>query len=208
MSSCRRSWCCSDHCRPVPGRRLSSGRHPPLFRGQSLRPRWNVPWRGSPSRDVIRGSLTFAHHPGTAGCRPGAGKPPLPAGLLACRPRMGQGPLRLLPRASHLAVTRGARRGGDGPRALARIKAEVRIRLGTAEHVEGLTQNLLAVGDEHVAELRLSSVERGEPRPAEPSRHHHQAATKPSSRVRSKADSASRCTGRGTGVVTERCMTR
>ena len=44
------------------------------------------------------------------------GKLPLPAGLLlACRPRMGQGPLRLLPRASHPAVTRDARQGGDGP---------------------------------------------------------------------------------------------
>jgi hypothetical protein len=51
-----------------------------------------------------------------AGCRPAAGKLPLPAGLLlACRPRMGQGPLRLLPRAPHPAVTRDARQGGDGP---------------------------------------------------------------------------------------------
>src|SRR5262249_28047326 len=67
-------------------------------------------------RGVIRGSLTFTHHPGRAGCPSGAGKPPLPAGLLlACAPRMGQGPLRLLPRAPHPAVTRGARQGGDRP---------------------------------------------------------------------------------------------
>ncbi len=30
--------------------------------------------RGSPSRGIIRGSLSFTHHPKTAGCRPGAGK--------------------------------------------------------------------------------------------------------------------------------------
>ena len=30
--------------------------------------------RGSPSRGVIGGSLAFAHHPKTTGCRPGAGK--------------------------------------------------------------------------------------------------------------------------------------
>jgi hypothetical protein len=64
----RGRWC-------APDRRLSSGRHPPLCCGQSLRPRWNIHRRGSPSRGVIRGSLAFAHHPGTVGCRPGAGKP-------------------------------------------------------------------------------------------------------------------------------------
>src|SRR5512142_2180827 len=72
--------------------------------------------RGSPSRDVVRDSLTFTHHPKTAGRRPQAEKPWPPAGLLlACGPRMGHGPLRLLPRAPHPAVTRDARRGGDGP---------------------------------------------------------------------------------------------
>jgi hypothetical protein len=35
----RGRWC-------APDRRLSSGRHPPLFRGQSLRPRWNIPPAG------------------------------------------------------------------------------------------------------------------------------------------------------------------
>ena len=35
----RGRWC-------APGRRLSSGRHPPLFHGQSLRPRWNIPPAG------------------------------------------------------------------------------------------------------------------------------------------------------------------
>jgi hypothetical protein len=54
--------------------------------------------------------------PGRLAAAQGQETLPLPAGLLlACRPRMGQGPLRLLPRASHPAVTRGARRGGDGP---------------------------------------------------------------------------------------------
>jgi hypothetical protein len=72
--------------------------------------------RGSPSRGVIRGSLTFAHHPQTAGSRPRAGKHPLPADLLlAHRHRMEQQRLRLRPRASHPAVTHDARRGGDGP---------------------------------------------------------------------------------------------
>jgi hypothetical protein len=35
----RGRWC-------APGRRLSSGRHPPLCCGQSLRPRWNIPSAG------------------------------------------------------------------------------------------------------------------------------------------------------------------
>ena len=57
------------------------------------------------------------------------------------------------------------------------VQAEVRIRLDAAEHVEGLAQNLLAVGDEqHPAELRPGGVERGEPRLAQASRHHDQAA--------------------------------
>ncbi len=59
------------------------------------------------------------------------------------------------------------------------VQAEVRIRLDAAEHAEGLAQDLLAVGDEqHAAELRPGGVERGEPRLAEPSRHHRQAAAK------------------------------
>jgi hypothetical protein len=105
----RGQWC-------APGRRLSSGRHPPLSSGQSLYPAGTSHLRGQPSRDVIRGSLTFAHHPRTAGCRPGTRKLALPAGLLlARRPPMEREPLRLLPRASHPAVTRDARQGGDGP---------------------------------------------------------------------------------------------
>jgi hypothetical protein len=48
------------------------------------------------------------------GPRPGA-RLQAPAGLLLARsPRMEHGPLRLLPRAPHPAVTRGARQGGDG----------------------------------------------------------------------------------------------
>ena len=106
----RGRWC-------APGRRLSSGRHLPLSSGQSLYPAGTSHLRGQPSRDVIRGSLAFAHHPGGGRMPPQSREAPLlPAGLLlACRPRMGQGPLRLLPRASHPAVTRDARQGGDGP---------------------------------------------------------------------------------------------
>lgn len=53
--------------------------------------------------------------PGELGARPSR-KAQLSAGLLlACGPWMGHGPLRLLPRASHPAVTRDARQGGDGP---------------------------------------------------------------------------------------------
>src|SRR6185369_14797357 len=65
---------------------------------------------------AIKGSLTFAHHPQAAVCRPRAGSvtasrrssPRLP-------PPMERGPLRLLPRASHPAVTHDARGGGDRP---------------------------------------------------------------------------------------------
>ena len=47
---------------------------------------------------------------------PEPGSAPLPAGLLLARgPRMEREPLRLRPRASHPAVTRDARRGGDRP---------------------------------------------------------------------------------------------
>jgi hypothetical protein len=52
--------------------------------------------------------------------RPAAAQEPetsrIPAGLLLARgPRVEHGPLRLRPRASHPAVTRDARRGGDRP---------------------------------------------------------------------------------------------
>ncbi len=70
-----------------------SGRHPPLRCGQSLYPAGTSHRRGSPSRDVIKGSLTFAHHPKTAGCRPRTGsvaasrrsspRPPPPNGTRA-----------------------------------------------------------------------------------------------------------------------------
>jgi hypothetical protein len=106
----RGRWC-------APGQRLSSGRHPPLSRGQSLQPRWNIP----------SAELTFTRrHQRFTRVRPSPQDgwlPPqsreallLPADLLlACHPRMEQGPLRLRPRASHPAVTHNARRGGDGP---------------------------------------------------------------------------------------------
>jgi hypothetical protein len=108
----RGRWC-------APGQRLSSGRHPPLSRGQSLQPRWNIP-----SAEV---TFTRRHQRFTRvrpspqdGWLPPQNREalPLPADLLlACHPRMEQGPLRLRPRASHLAVTHNARRGGDGPTA-------------------------------------------------------------------------------------------
>src|SRR6476659_6333494 len=54
--------------------------------------------------------------PGLLAAAPGPGASPLPACLLlARRPRMEREPLRLLPRASHPAVTHDARRGGDRP---------------------------------------------------------------------------------------------
>ena len=105
----RGQWC-------APGQRLSSGRHLPLFRGQSLRPRWNIPPAGVTFTRRQQGFTCVRPSPQDGRMPPPAGKLPLPAGLLlACRPRMGQGPLRLLPRASHPAVTRDARQGGDGP---------------------------------------------------------------------------------------------
>src|SRR6266516_7411632 len=106
----RGRWC-------APGRRLSSGRHPPLSSGQSLQPRWNIPPAGLTFTRRQQGFTCVRPSPPDGRMPPPGGEAlPLPAGLLlACRPRMGQGPLRLLPRAPHPAVTRDARRGGDGP---------------------------------------------------------------------------------------------
>ena len=64
----RGRWC-------APGRRLSSGRHPPLFHGQSLRPRWNIPSAGGTFTRRHRRFTAFTHHPGATGSRPGAGRP-------------------------------------------------------------------------------------------------------------------------------------
>ena len=106
----RGRWC-------APGRRLSSGRHLPLSCGQSLRPRWNNPSAGGTFTRRHRRFTAFTHHPGATGSRPRSRKAiQPPAGLLLARgPRMEQRPLRLLPRASHPAVTRDARQGGDRP---------------------------------------------------------------------------------------------
>lgn len=90
----RGRWC-------APGRRLLSGRHPPLSNGQSLRPRWCFPSAGDTLTRHQRRFTQFVHHP--AGL------------LLACGPRMERRPLGLLLEASHPAVTRDARRGGDRP---------------------------------------------------------------------------------------------
>jgi hypothetical protein len=49
----RGRWC-------APDRRLSSGRHPPLYHGQSLRPRWNIPPAGV---TLTRRQRRFTHSP-------------------------------------------------------------------------------------------------------------------------------------------------
>ena len=106
----RGRWC-------APGRRLSSGRHPPLSCGQSLRPRWNIPSAGVTFTRRHRGFTHVRPSPQDGWLPPRSREAsPLPAGLLLARgPRMEREPLRLLPRASHPAVTRDARRGGDRP---------------------------------------------------------------------------------------------
>jgi len=95
----RGRWC-------APDRRLSFGRHPPLCRGQSLRPRWNIPPAGV---TLTRRQRRFTHSPITPRRLAAAQGPGTPNGvpadlLLARRPRVEQGPLRLRPRASHPAV--------------------------------------------------------------------------------------------------------
>ena len=106
----RGRWC-------APDRRLSSGRHPPLSSGQSLRPRWNIPSAGVTFTRRHQGFTHVRPSPQTAGMPPrGREARTLPAGLLLAHgPRMEREPLRLRPRASHPAVTRDARRGGDRP---------------------------------------------------------------------------------------------
>jgi len=86
----RGRWC-------APGRRLSSGRHPPLCCGQSLRPRCHIPSAGVTFTRRHRG---FAHvHPSPQDDRlPPRSREarPLPAGLLLAHgPRMEREPLRL-----------------------------------------------------------------------------------------------------------------
>src|SRR5664280_1509910 len=49
----RGRWC-------APDRRLSPGRHPPLYHGQSLRPRWNIPPAGV---TLTRRQRRFTHSP-------------------------------------------------------------------------------------------------------------------------------------------------
>jgi hypothetical protein len=110
--------------RCAPSRHLRPGWHLPLSSGQSLQPRWNIPPAG----------VTFTKpHQGFTCVRPS----PRPAWMAArgreqpirrsrrsspCLwPPGGTGALGLLPRASHPAVTRDARRGGDEPCALARV---------------------------------------------------------------------------------------
>ncbi len=62
----RGRWC-------APDRRLSSGRHLPLFRGQSLRPRWNIPSAGVTFTRRHQGFTLVRPSPHTAGRRIGSG---------------------------------------------------------------------------------------------------------------------------------------
>ena len=80
-------------------------------------PRWNIPSAGVTFTRRHRGFTHVRPSPQDGWLPPRSREAsPLPAGLLlACRPRMEREPLRLLPRASHPAVTRDARRGGDRP---------------------------------------------------------------------------------------------
>ena len=84
LSLPRGRWC-------APGRRLPSGRHPPLFRGQSLRPRWIIPSAGGTFTRRQREFTRFTHHPGNrlaaspepgtpAGSRRSSPRPPPPDG--------------------------------------------------------------------------------------------------------------------------------
>lgn len=83
---------------------------------QSLRPHSNIHQRGSPSRGVIRVSITFAHRPTRLDAVWDREATTLPAGLLLAHgSRMEREPLRLRLRASHPTVTHRARRGGDRP---------------------------------------------------------------------------------------------
>jgi len=84
LSLPRGRWC-------APGRRLPSGRHPPLFRGQSLWPRWIIPSAGGTFTRRQREFTRFTHHPGNrlaaspepgtpAGSRRSSPRPPPPDG--------------------------------------------------------------------------------------------------------------------------------
>ena len=95
---------------PPAGTRRSSAASPCGPAGSSHR-------RGALSRGVSESSRDSPITPGTGWLPAQSREPPrVPAGLLlARRPRMERDRLRLLPRASHPAVTRDARRGGDRP---------------------------------------------------------------------------------------------
>jgi len=75
------------------------------------------PTGGGHSHEASTQVHSFAHHPRRLAAVRGPGTPKqVPADLLlARRPRVEQGPLRLRPRASDPAVTGDARRGGDRP---------------------------------------------------------------------------------------------
>jgi len=85
LSLSRGRWC-------VPSQRLSSGRHLPLFHGQSLRPRWNIPSAGGHFHETS--TRVHAIHPSpqarlATGPRPGT--PPTGSRRSSPRPRPPDG---------------------------------------------------------------------------------------------------------------------
>jgi hypothetical protein len=155
----RGRWC-------APDRRLSSGRHLPLYRGQSLRPRWNIPPAGV---TFTRRHHRFTHvrpsHPGgwlPPGSREPHGFPPVfssPAAPGWSTDRFGFDPGLRTPQlpATHAEAE-------TGHRALARV-------LHPRPHKPNLPRCLpLALMHPHFAPNRTSppTPPRGAPRP-EPS---------------------------------------
>ncbi len=112
----RGRWC-------APGRRLSSGRHPPLCCGQSLRPRCTIPSAGVTFTRRHQGFTRVRPSPQAAGCRPKAGKhhgfPPVFSSPAA--PGWNRGPLGFFPelRTPRLPATHVE--AETGHRALARV---------------------------------------------------------------------------------------
>jgi hypothetical protein len=120
------------------------------MRQMEARKRRNIPPAGVTFTRRHQGFTHVRPSPRTAGRRPGAGKLPPPAGLLlACGPRMGHGPLRLLPRASHPQLPATHAEAETGQCALARVP---RLR-----HQPDLQQRLpLELMHPHFAPTRTS----------------------------------------------------
>ena len=92
----RGRWC-------APGRRVAFGRRSPLFHGQSLRPRWNIPSAGGTFTRRQREFTLFTHHP-----RPGSATGPGPG------TRTHTGPRRSSPRPRPPDGTRAASASAPG----------------------------------------------------------------------------------------------